>query len=41
MTSLKKSVLITGASGLLGREMIKVFKESGNWDSVKGTAFSR
>lgn len=36
-----KRVLITGASGLLGRAVIKKFQsESGKWD-VYGTAFKR
>lgn len=37
------SVLITGASGLLGRAIYDVFKKSGKWgdSSILGTAFSR
>ena len=35
-----KRVLITGASGLLGREIFKVFKNDSVWDVV-GLAFSR
>ena len=37
------SVLITGASGLLGRALMNTFKNSGKWadTSVLGTAFSR
>ena len=37
------SVLITGASGLLGRALMNTFKKSGKWadNAVLGTAFSR
>ena len=37
------SVLITGASGLLGRALMNTFKKSGNWadNAILGTAFSR
>ena len=37
------SVLITGASGLLGRSIYDVFKKSGKWgdNAIMGTAFSR
>ena len=37
------SVLITGASGLLGRALMNTFKRSGNWadNAILGTAFSR
>ena len=37
------SVLITGASGLLGRALMNTFKKSGKWadNSILGTAFSR
>lgn len=34
-----RTVLITGATGLLGRQVVKAFKQE-NWD-VKGTGFSR
>ena len=34
-----KTVLVTGATGLLGREVLKAF-ERNNW-SAKGTGFSR
>ena len=37
----KKTVLITGASGLLGREILRRFKEFKCWEKVVGTAFSR
>lgn len=33
-------VIVTGASGLLGRAIYKEFKSSSNWDVV-GWAFSR
>ena len=37
------SVLITGASGLLGRSIYDVFQKSGKWgdSAIMGTAFSR
>lgn len=34
-----KSVLVTGATGLLGRQILRAFERS-NW-SAKGTGFSR
>lgn len=34
-----KTVLITGATGLLGRQVVKAFSRAG-WE-VKGTGFSR
>ena len=34
-----KKVLVTGATGLLGREVLAAFKSAG-WDAV-GTGFSR
>jgi nucleoside-diphosphate-sugar epimerase len=34
-------VVITGASGLLGRAVLKTFLKHGAWDRVLGTAFSR
>jgi len=35
-------VLITGASGLLGRQILKTFlKNPQQWKNVLGTAFSR
>jgi nucleoside-diphosphate-sugar epimerase len=34
-----KNVLVTGATGFLGRQVVKAF-ESRNW-TVKGTGFSR
>ena len=40
----EKTVVITGASGLLGRAMLRVFRspEDGDrWKAVTGTAFSR
>ena len=37
----KKTVVVTGASGLLGRAIFKTFKDSGKWGKVIGTAFSR
>ena len=41
MASSKTSyVVITGASGLLGRALMQVFND-GSWNSVTGTAFSR
>ncbi|EFW99565.1 NAD dependent epimerase dehydratase family protein [Grosmannia clavigera kw1407] len=39
MTMCRKSVLVTGASGLLGRQVVEVFEQS-NW-AVTGTGFSR
>ena len=33
-------VLVTGASGLLGRAIVKEFRESSSWE-VLGLAFSR
>ena len=35
-----KIVLVTGATGLLGRQVSKVFQKSGDWQ-VKGTGYSR
>ena len=40
-SSSSKSVVITGSSGLLGRALLRIFKEDGKWKSVTGTAFSR
>jgi len=37
----KGCVVITGASGLLGRALMTRFKESSAWDRVMGTVFSR
>ena len=34
-----RSVLVTGATGLLGRQVVKAFEQEG-WD-VKGTGYSR
>ncbi len=34
-----KTVLVTGATGLLGRQVVQVFQEGG-W-TVRGTGFSR
>jgi len=34
-----KTTLVTGATGLLGRQVVKAFAENG-W-TVKGTGFSR
>ena len=34
-----KTALITGATGLLGRQVVKAFERAG-WD-VKGTGFTR
>lgn len=36
---MSSSVLVTGATGLLGRQVLKVFDDAG-WKSV-GTGFSR
>ncbi len=36
---MSKTVLITGATGLLGRQVAKAFERTG-WD-VKGTGFTR
>lgn len=35
-----KRVLITGATGLLGREVVKAFQDKKGW-AVTGAAFSR
>ena len=35
-----KTVLITGASGLLGRQILRVFEEDAQWKTI-GVAFSR
>ena len=35
-----KRILVTGASGLLGRECLKAFAEDSEWNSL-GLAFSR
>ena len=35
-----QKVLITGATGLLGRQVIRAFSESKDWEAV-GTGFSR
>ena len=37
---MSRRVLITGASGLLGRALYREFKREGNWE-VLGLAFSR
>lgn len=39
MAMASKSALITGATGLLGRQVVRAF-ERNQWD-VKGTGFSR
>lgn len=36
---MSKTALITGATGLLGRQVVKAFERAG-WD-VKGTGFTR
>jgi hypothetical protein len=38
-TTMAKTALITGATGLLGRQVVKAFERAG-WD-VKGTGFTR
>ena len=38
--SAPKKALVTGATGLLGRAVVKVFETSGGW-SVMGIGFSR
>lgn len=35
-----RTVLVTGATGLLGREVVAAFKLYGDW-TVKGTGYSR
>lgn len=30
----KKRVLVTGATGLLGRQLVKAFNESGKWECL-------
>jgi dTDP-4-dehydrorhamnose reductase len=35
-----KTVLVTGATGLLGRQVSKVFQKRGNWQVI-GTGHSR
>ncbi|KIW07384.1 dTDP-4-dehydrorhamnose reductase, variant [Verruconis gallopava] len=40
MSSAPPTVLVTGASGLLGRDIIKAFERDGDW-KVVGTALSR
>ena len=37
----KSTVMITGASGLLGRALMTKFLNSESWKNVIGTAFSR
>ncbi len=37
---MKKRVIVTGASGLLGRAILKQFQEKGQWEAL-GLAFSR
>ena len=37
----KSTVMITGASGLLGRALMTKFTSSEAWKNVVGTAFSR
>ena len=37
----KSTVMITGASGLLGRALLAKFLSSNSWKTVIGTAFSR
>ena len=39
--SSNSTVVVTGASGLLGRAVMARLKESGAWKKVVGTAFSR
>ena len=36
----QKTVLVTGASGLLGRQVVKAFQTDDDW-SVVGTGFRR
>lgn len=36
---MSRTVLVTGATGLLGREVVRAFKRAG-WDAV-GTGFTR
>lgn len=40
LTRMARRVLITGASGLLGRALYREFKRAGDWE-VLGLAFSR
>ena len=35
-----KVALVTGATGLLGRQVVEIFRQSPGW-SVKGTGYSR
>ena len=37
----KSNIIITGASGLLGRALMSTFLKSQAWGKVTGTAFSR